>query len=88
MKIAVKIESLMPDRTNYKQYFTKYAPDELYVEVEVPDEEVTVLPVEQNKVGWIPRVLTERGLQILIGKLADIADDVEIEHLHSQARKL
>jgi len=80
MNIAVKIESLMPDRTNYKQYSTKYAPDNLYVDVEIPDEEVREV---ENQT-----ILTERGLQILIGTLADVADDVEIEHLHSQARKL
>ena len=79
MKIAVKIESLMPDRTNYKQYSTKYAPNELYVETEVPDEEAHEY-TERT-------ILTERGLQILIGKLADIADDVELAHLHSQLPK-
>ena len=79
MKIAVRIESLLPDRTTYKQYSTKYAPNELYVEAEVPDEEAHEYTDRT--------ILTERGLQILIGKLADVADDVELEYLHSQLPK-
>ncbi len=79
MKIEVKIQTLAPDRTNYKQYGTVYAPEDLYVEVEIPDEEV-----EKDSTRTI---LTERGTQLLMSKLADIADTADEKFRHSKLPK-
>lgn len=80
MKIEVKIQTLAPDRTNYKQYGTVYAPEDLYVEVEIPDEEV----IEKDSTRTL---LTERGMQLLMGKLADLADKVDESYRHSKLPK-
>ena len=80
MKIEVKIQTLMPDRTTYKQYGTTYQPENLYVEVEIPDEEV----VEKDSTRT---TLTERGTQLLMSKLADIADTADEKFRHSKLPK-
>ena len=83
MWIEVKIDKLAPDRTDYKQYGTVYAPEELYVEVEIPDEEGTQEVVEYG----MKTVLTERGMKILVSKLAQIADDANKDYLHGKLPK-
>ena len=80
MKIEIKVQTLAPDRTNYKQYGTTYAPDNLYVEVEISDEEV----IEKDSTRTL---LTERGMQLLMGKLADLADKVDESYRHSKLPK-
>lgn len=79
MKIEVKIDKLAPDRTDYKQYGTVYAPEELYVEVEIPDEEI-----DRDSTRT---VLTERGMKVLVSKLAQIADDANKDYLHGKLPK-
>lgn len=79
MKIEMKVQTLAPDRTNYKQYGTTYAPEDLYVEVEIPDEEV-----EKDSTRTL---LTERGVQLLMGKLADLADKADESYRHSKLPK-
>ena len=79
MKIEVKIEKLAPDRTDYKQYGTVYTPENLYVEVEIPDEEI-----DRDSVRTL---LTERGMKVLISKLAQIADDANKDYLHGKLPK-
>lgn len=78
-KIDLKVESLMPDPTNYKVMSVKYAPEDLIVEVEIPDEEV----IENiDKV-----VLTEKGITLLMTKLAQLANDANENYLHTKLPK-
>lgn len=74
-KIDLKVESLMPDPTNYKVMSVKYAPDDLIVEVEIPDEEV-------REDGMLT-ILTEKGITLLMTKLAQLANDANDNYLHS-----
>ena len=74
MKIPIKIKALNPDRTNYKKYGLMYEPERLAVELEISDKEV----VSNDD---ICTTLTVAGLQELVGKLADLVDDIDAKHI-------
>lgn len=76
MKLNLKIKQLNPDRSNYKRNGIVYEPDNLYVQVDVPDE---YLSTEKCLVE--SDMLTEEGLKYLVGRLADLVDDIEDAHI-------
>lgn len=78
MKIIIRVQTISPDRTTYKQYSTVYVPENLCVRIEIPDEEV----INTDKI-----ILTEKGMEILMGKLADIPDRADNSYLHTKLPK-
>ena len=78
MKIPVQIESLMPDRSEYKKYGVLYRPTFTFVEVEVPDEEVkTETGVINDKTSNF-FILTMKGLEIFVEQLAQVSEKVDM----------
>lgn len=72
-EILVKVKSFKPDRTQWKHYDISYEPENMWVSVNLPDEEVI-----ENKDNV---VLTTAGLQTLVGLLANVADAIDAEHI-------
>jgi len=65
-KLQIPIESVLPDPSDYKRHSPKYAPQNLAVEVEVPDEECRI-----DETGM--EVLTELGMELVLAKLVEIS---------------
>ena len=74
MKLNLKIKQLNPDSSNYKWVGIIYEPEDLYVQVDVPDEFVV------QDTG-MEDIITEDGLKYLVGRLADLVDDIEDAHI-------
>jgi hypothetical protein len=69
MKIQIKLDSITPDRTQYKQYLPIFKPTDMRVEIDVPDKEV----ISYNK-GSFETVLTLEGMAIVANSIADIVE--------------
>lgn len=81
MLILIKIKTIGCDRSNYKVYSPIYEPQELFVEIEITDEEVVKHSdlKDDHSVDYF--VLTTQGYIELLGKLTDITDKVDKNHL-------
>lgn len=79
MEVFMKVVSVAPDRTAYKKYGTMYEPEELVLVVDLPESEV--------KQDGIQTIITERGMELLLTKLANIPDNTEDEYLHNKLPK-
>jgi hypothetical protein len=79
LKLNLKIKQLNPDSSNYKWVGIVYEPEDLYVQVDVPDEYV----ITTNHVDGviIQQVLTEEGLKWVVGTLAHLTDGVVDAHI-------
>jgi len=73
-RIDVKIKSITPDRTTYKKYLVCYEPENMWVQVEIPDKEVA-----DKQLGNVR--LTTAGLKHLVSQLADVIDEIDAEHI-------
>jgi hypothetical protein len=73
LKLNLRVKQLNPDSSNYKWVGIVYEPDDLYVQVDVPDEYVLA---SADAV-----VLTEDGLKWVVGTLATITDGVVDAHI-------
>ena len=72
MKLNLKIKQLNPDSSNYKWVGIIYEPEDLYVQVDVPES--MVVPTDA-------RILTEEGLKWVVGTLANLSDGVVDAHI-------
>ena len=72
MKLNLKIKQLNPDRSNYKRNGIVYEPDDLVLQVDVPES--MVVPTDA-------RILTENGLKWVVGTLANLSDGVVDAHI-------
>ena len=79
MEVFMKVKSIAPDRTNYKKYGTMYEPEELVLVVDLPESEV--------KEDGTQTIITEKGMELLLAKLANIPDNVEDNYLHNKLPK-
>lgn len=80
MEIPIKIKSIMPDRTTYKKYGIEYAPNNLYLCLDIPDKEVMFdNGLDDDGVGTY--VVTEAGLKQIVSRLADLVEEIDTEHL-------
>jgi len=66
MKIPIRVHQMHPDRSQYKLYDIWYQPENLVVEIEV----------EEVKIDGNTYYITEEGLKGLVGRLAEITDDI------------
>jgi len=73
MLVPIKIKSLNPDYSQYKVYDILYEPENLEVQLEIPDKEVSV---ESNNY-----FVTEDGLKAIVSKLADLTVELNKQHL-------
>lgn len=72
MKVRIKVGLLHPDRSQYKKYDITYYPENLYLEVD--------LDKGGGAVDGDNVVLNMNGMAMLVGKLADVCDDVADTH--------
>lgn len=71
--VPIKIDSITPDRSKYKSYFPVCRPENVVIEIEIPEEEV----VFDNDVYYV----TKAGLKQIISELADLVDEIDKEYL-------
>lgn len=88
-KIIAKLESLWPDRTMYKPYAYNMRPQDLYVEIEVPEDTLrtdTLMTKNEKgeKVEENVTIMNLHGFTCLLGSIADEIDDM---HTHAQTTK-
>jgi len=70
MKVGFMVQSITPDRTEYKKYMPEYVPDEkVILEIDVDDEEV------KRDTDCI--VITENGMAEVLKKLVRISQRAE-----------
>jgi hypothetical protein len=74
MELDVKVKSMMPDRTQYKRYGIMYEPENVWVKIDIDDKEVLNSDVDGT-------TLTTAGLKLLVGKLANLCDEIDAEHI-------
>jgi len=73
MKVGFVVESIVPDRTEYKKYMPSYVPDErVILEIEVDDKEVT------RDADCI--IITEQGMADVLEKLVAISSKAEKQY--------
>lgn len=77
MKVYMKVKSIMPDRTNYKKYGTMYEPEDLTLELEIPESEVRK---DGNE-----NIISVKGMACLLQELASIPDTAEDNYLKTKA---
>jgi hypothetical protein len=70
-KVLIKVGLLHPDRSQYKKYDITYYPENLYLEVDIKEGGDAV----DGKV-----VLNMDGMAELVGKLADLCDNIADTH--------
>lgn len=75
MKVRIKVEQVFPDPTDYKRFSVIYEPQELYMEVDIPGNNI-----QQTETIT---TITEQGMIVLLGKLAGVASTAENNYLHS-----
>jgi hypothetical protein len=75
MLVPIKVKSLKPDRSKYKAYDILFEPENLEVQLEISDKEVEF----DDNVYYV----TKAGLKQIIAELADLVDEVDLDHLHS-----
>jgi hypothetical protein len=76
-KIDFLIESLMPDRTTYKQYSIKFAGTGIFVQVEVPNDYIVTHNLDIT-------VLTPAGLAWVADQLATAIDNIHAKQLNER----
>ena len=69
-KVLAKVERVTADRTNYKQYSPQLVFEELYVEIEMPDD--GVIPNEKAP----GTILTLKGFTVLLDTVATAVDQM------------
>jgi hypothetical protein len=85
MKLRGQLKSIWPDRTQYKPYAYNLEMQNVYLEVDVPDENVTVYdPTLIQQEGEIKYVLDLNGFTCLLGTIADAIDDLHIGALKAK----
>jgi hypothetical protein len=82
LKLNLKIKQLNPDSSNYKWVGIVYEPDDLYVQVDVPDGYAVEFESDAKSV-----CLTEEGLKWVVGTLATITDGVVDAHIADVKKK-
>lgn len=87
MKIRGQLKSIWPDRTQYKPYAYNLEMENVWVEIDIPDADVTVLDhILLDKKGPDEYVLTLNGFTCLLGTIADAIDGMHVENLRSKNR--
>ena len=73
-KVLAKVERVTADRTNYKQYSPQLVFEELFVEIEMPDD--GVIPNEK-----VPgTILTLKGFTVLLDTVATAVDKMHSDY--------
>jgi hypothetical protein len=75
MQVPIKVVSLKPDSSKYKAYDVLFEPVDLVIDLEIPEKEVVL----DDNVYYV----TKAGLKQIIAELADLVDEVDLDHLHS-----
>jgi len=69
-----RVSSISPQRQQYRPYLYELLPDDLYVDIVVPEDGI----VEEGKDGAI--VLTMDGFSATLGRIADSLDAMHKQH--------
>lgn len=77
VKFKAKVSMIAPQRAQYRPYLYELLPDNLFVEVVVPNEDVV-----ESKDGEI--VLTMDGFSATLGRIADSLDAMHKQHEYKQ----
>jgi hypothetical protein len=80
VKVRGQLKSIWPDRTQYKPYAYNLEMENVYVEIDVPDDDVEEIEIGEEK----GHVLTLNGMTCLLGTIADAIDGMHIEALKSR----
>lgn len=75
--IRIRMDSMMPDRTNYKQYMLHFALDNVYVEFDVPKEYIVS---NENDIV----VLTPEGAVFVANLMATKIDELHQSYLENK----
>lgn len=92
MKIRGQLKSIWPDRTQYKPYAYNLEMQNVWVEIDVPDESVKVIEEygDDGKGGEIltgfEYVLDLDGFSCLLGQVADSLDKLHNQYLKTFQR--
>jgi len=81
MKINVRVDYIRPDDTEWKVVGAQYRPNELFVEVEVPDKEVIRKDNDCT-------VLTKAGLADVISQLLVISAGAKDKYLKEMNKEI
>ena len=85
MKIRGQLKSIWPDRTQYKPYAYNLEMQNVYVDIDVPDEDVILLDhILLDKEGPDEYVLNLNGMTCLLGTIADAIDGMHVESLRQR----
>lgn len=78
-KVLAKVERVTADRTNYKQYSPQLVFDDVYVEIEVPEDEMR-LSTGVIGVGINGKILSLKGFTVLLDTVATAVDQMHSEY--------
>jgi len=83
-KIRGQLKSIWPDRTQYKPYAYNLEMENVWVEIDIPKEDVTVTDHIEGGESTLQTTLTLNGFTCLLG---NIADAIDMLHLMSLKQK-
>lgn len=82
VKVLGKVAWITAERINYKPYSPRLSFDDVYVEVEIPDSEVTQKPVYPDDPNSPTiNVLTLKGFTTLLDTLATSVDEMHSAYM-------
>jgi hypothetical protein len=87
MKIRGQLKSIWPDRTQYKPYAYNLEMQDVFVEIEIPEEggkKIEIVPAEGGVEDIV--VLNLDGFSCLLGQVADSLDKLHGQYLKSFQR--
>ena len=73
MKIRLRLDHIITDRTEYKPYIAQLSGQDTYVEIDIPDKEV--LEDDDTNV-----VITANGLAAVLGTVANSIDKMHEDY--------
>jgi len=79
-KIRGQLKSIWPDRTQYKPYAYNLEMENVFVEVDVPEDELKTT----TKGDITETTLTLNGFTCLLGNIADAIDEMHLVSLRAK----
>jgi len=76
MRVIARVDSVRADRTSYKQYSPDLSFQDVYVEFEIPDEEVKEEKPNPD-FDAVNKILTIKGFTLLLDAVATSADEAD-----------
>ena len=83
-KVRGQLKSIWPDRTQYKPYAYNLEMDNVWVEVDVPAEDVKVINHIEGGESTKQTTLTLNGFTCLLSNIADAIDTLHLASLKAK----